>query len=470
MLSYVLKRLLLFIPAILILGLFSFYLFQKSPGDTIDSLLRVDGYDYEINHEDYKKEYKKLAKELHRDLPVFYFSIIPSYYPDTLHKVVVKQERKVLVDLLKHHQDWNLISNFILSKDQLIKQIRELDNPTLKKNMLFRIDELVYRTLPNDMGEAIHSIISEFADNDVLDKTDYSTFMDSALSISKSNKSFLSIPKFAYYGSSNQFHYWMTNFFRGKLGRSIVDGRSVWSKLSKAFTWTFFLTIIGTFIAVALSVPIGIWSAYNPSSTIERILSNLLYFIYSFPIFWLATLMIVFFTTKQYAGWTDIFPNVGILPGIGEQGEWGRVFNNGKQLILPIFCMVIHSLAYLSRIVRISISTESNKSYVNTAYTKGLHKKAVYKNHLLPNSLIPLVTILTGAIPASMAGSLVIEVIFNIPGIGRLLLDSINGGDSYVIFSIVLFLGVITMIFYLLGDIIYSYLDPKIRFNSKSVL
>ena len=184
------------------------------------------------------------------------------------------------------------------------------------------------------------------------------------------------------------------------------------------------------------------------------------------PLFWFATLMVVFFTTSQYGNWTNIFPGVGISPYSSGLSIWSKIIANSKQLILPVFCMVLHSVAYLSSIVRNSVIAESKQAYKTTALLKGLTKRATFWKHLFPNSVLPLVTIIIGIIPASLAGSLVIEVIFNIPGIGRLIYDSIFGNDWYVIFSIVMLVGVVTIISYLVGDLLYSFLNPKIRFGN----
>jgi len=425
-----------------------------SPADPIASLLSIDGFEDDVMSDDqYNSQYKRMAGELGLDLPKFYFSIVPRYYPDTLHKIIDKTEKKQVIALLAHHNDWEAVSSFINQGKFLLGEIEDTESRLLIGDLLNE-----RRSMDHDMD-----ILSSMEGQE---REDITAFIDKAKNIRQVKKSNFAIPKFLWFGFNNQFHSWMSKFFTGSLGRSIQDGRSVWSKISKALVWTLFLVVVGLFVAVLISVPLGVWSASNVESRMSKFFTNFFYFIYAMPLFWFATLMVVFFTTSQYGNWTNIFPGVGISPYSSGLSIWSKIIANSKQLILPVFCMVLHSVAYLSSIVRNSVIAESKQAYKTTALLKGLTKGATFWRHLFPNSVLPLVTIIIGIIPASLAGSLVIEVIFNIPGIGRLIYDSIFGNDWYVIFSIVMLVGVVTIISYLIGDLLYSFLNPKIRFGN----
>jgi len=453
MLAYFFKRILLFIPSIILIGAFTFFLFHASPTDPIESLLRVEGFEKDVISDDqYRSQYKRLAAELKLDQPKFYFGIVPNYYPDTLYKIIDKQERKRLVELLGHHNDWKAVNTFFYSGKRILSESKNKTSARL-------INELLYVKDPIDFKSSLESI-----KNDSITTVE-SSFYDITQMLSEENKRVFALPKLLWFGANNQFHSWLTNFFTGTLGRSIIDGRPVWSKISKALIWTLFLVLVALLLAIVISIPIGVWSASNVSSRLSKFSQSFFYFIYAMPLFWFATLMVVFFTTSQYGNWTNIFPGVGISSFSKDPSTLGKIAANAKQLILPIFCMALHSVAFLSSIVRNSVIAESKKAYKITAHLKGLTNKATFWKHLFPNSLLPLVTIIVGAIPASLSGSLVIEVIFNIPGVGRLLFDSIFGNDWYVIFSIVMIVGLVTIISYLIGDLLYSFLNPKIRFG-----
>ena len=185
---------------------------------------------------------------------------------------------------------------------------------------------------------------------------------------------------------------------------------------------------------------------------------------YSIPRFWLATLMVVFFTTSDYGWYTNVFPSVG-LDIVSSPSVWAQIAGNLENLILPVLCLSAFSVVYIARLTQRGIENEMKAPYTLTAYSKGLSTHQVIRRHALPNASLPLVTVLAGAIPTSLAGSVVIEVIFNIPGIGKLLYDSIHMADWPVVFSLVLLISLVTMVSYLIGDIIYAVLNPKIRYT-----
>ena len=135
---------------------------------------------------------------------------------------------------------------------------------------------------------------------------------------------------------------------------------------------------------------------------------------------------------------------------------------NMSQLILPIICLTIGAISYLVIQVRSDLIGAMNEPYSLMAKAKGLSKRQVINRHSLPNALIPYITILTGAIPGLFTGSVIIEVIFNIPGLGRLLFDSIKELDWPVVFSILFIVAIVTSLGYLLGDIILAKLYPKL--------
>ena len=454
MFKYFVKRILLFIPSILLIGFFTFSLFHSAPNDPVEDLLRTGGYEVEnVPASVYQKQYKKLASELKLDLPLFYFAVIPTYYPDTLHRVSTKFDRDRAKVLLSHHNDWGSVSSFLKDGNNFLKESENSEEQSM-------VDQLLNQSHPKQFVSTIKQNTIDRSSEELKE------FLSQAEFIGQKKQHTFAIPKIVWFGTSNQFHYWIKNFFSGNLGKSVLDGRPVWSKISKALSWTFYMVLIGISITMLLSIPLGVWSAYTNNTGLEKILSNLFYFIYAMPLFWLATLLVVFFTTAQYGSWTNIFPSVGIDPFSGEGTTLSNIISNSKQLILPIFCIVIQSITFLSRLVRTNVIAESRQQYRITAQLKGLSKKSSYLKHLFPNSLLPLITIIVGWIPASLSGSLVLEVIFNIPGIGRLMYDSIFGNDWYVIFTIVMIVGTVTVVCYLIGDIVYSYFNPKIRFNS----
>ena len=174
---------------------------------------------------------------------------------------------------------------------------------------------------------------------------------------------------------------------------------------------------------------------------------------------------VLYLTTDDYGSLTHIFPSVGMNIYPGESNLY-HIVHNANKLILPILILSIHSLAYTTRIMRRSLSEELQKPYIRTAYSKGLNRKQVINQHAFRNALFPMITVFVAAAVSAFSGSLILEVIFNIPGVGRLLYSSIGQADWNVVFCIVVIVALMTSIIYLIGDILYTIVQPKLRYDA----
>jgi len=270
------------------------------------------------------------------------------------------------------------------------------------------------------------------------------------------------LPKLYWHGSDNRYQKWISSFLQGNFGESINSGQRISQIVGKALLWTITISLIDLLLSFSLGISIGIFLAKNPTGRPQKILYQFLYFFYSMPKFWIATLLVVYFTTNDYGNWTNIFPSVGIdlYPG---KSTFYTIIHNLDKLILPVLCLILFSVTTIARLLQQGISNEMKEPYITTALSKGLTQNAALKKHALPNALTPLITILAGAIPASLAGSVVIEVIFNIPGIGRLMFDSIATADWNIVYCILMLTSLVTALSFLIADLIYAFLNPRIR-------
>lgn len=293
---------------------------------------------------------------------------------------------------------------------------------------------------------------------------DWYTYESRYKSNSTNKKGFF-LPSLRWYGFDNQFHHWFKGVFKMDFGRSLINGQKVGSKIGSALMWTLFIVIISLFLGVLLSMILGFYSVYKEGTWHESILTFGLYVLYGVPVFWLATILIVFFTTTEYGDWTNLFPSPSVDIADPSRSYIQHIFSNAAQITLPVLCLTLHFLAYLTRQIRTSLAHERSKEYSIVALSKGLTEKQVLWRHNLKNSLVPLVTIITGAIPAGLAGMLVLEVIFNIPGMGRLIYQSILMNDWPVLFPCIVFISIITLVSYLIGDILYAIVNPRIRYT-----
>lgn len=457
--SYIIKRLLAMIPVLGIILILSFVLFQYSGADPVKSLLSIRGIsDDDKIRLDYEKEYTLIAKELSRDLPLFYISVVPSYYPDTLFHIVLPEKRNHAKKLLARHKNWNHVSQYLERLSVLTSLEHDADMLPSLKQAIYQYNQGVQT---EDIVRIRQSIRADIARSDRRIQDGFESFFESQ-HLLVSNQGTFYYPRICFHGTDCQFHQWFKRIIVGDFGLAMTDGRPVMAKLSKSLGWSVILALLSIFFACILSVLIGVLTALKKGSLLDSSIYLILFSIFSTPLFWFATLMIVFFTTKDFGSLTDIFPSVGLFY-TGDGNIVQKLSHNVKLLILPVFCLSIHSTAYLGRQIRASLLQQSGIPYNLTAIGKGMSQKSALVKHVLPNALLPFITIVIGAIPASLAGALVIEVLFNIPGMGRLMFQSILNDDWNTISAILIVISLATMIFYLVGDIVYAYVNPKIK-------
>ena len=159
----------------------------------------------------------------------------------------------------------------------------------------------------------------------------------------------------------------------------------------------------------------------------------------------------------------DIFPAPGNWFFADHLSFFQTVANYSGQLILPVLCLAANDIAQLSRVVRNNVINQKSALYVKFALSKGLNSTQTLFRHILPNVMIPLITIIGARIPAGLSGALVIEVIFNIPGMGRLMFDSIFSADWNVVFGILIIISFFTITFMLITDLLYAIANPRIN-------
>jgi peptide/nickel transport system permease protein len=273
---------------------------------------------------------------------------------------------------------------------------------------------------------------------------------------------------FRWNGTNNQYHLWMSDLFHGDFGVSFQDQRPVMDKILERLPITAFLATTSILLAFLIAIPIGIYSAMKSrvDSKIDKSVTTTLFVLYSLPDFWIATMLIIFFGGGDFFAW---FPNNGLHGNDYPYATW--LANTGDLLwhvILPIFCYTYAALAFLSRQMRGSMLEVIRQDYIRTARAKGLSEKVVVYKHALRNSLIPIVTIVGGILPSLIGGSIIIETIFTIPGLGLLEFNALTSRDYPVILAVFTISAVLTLVGILLSDILYSLVDPRIAFTKKS--
>jgi len=231
----------------------------------------------------------------------------------------------------------------------------------------------------------------------------------------------------------------------------------IWPALKNTLVLTITAVVIGKLVAILL----GIYSAVRQYSIGDYLLTGLTFIAYSVPAFWLGLMMIIVFSVRL--GW---LPTSGIVNADLTPGTWSYVIDWIKHLILPVAVLAISEIIQVQRFMRSSLLEVLRQDYLTTARAKGLSERVVIGRHALKNALIPVVTIIAVTMPRVVGGSAVVETVFAYPGMGRLLFTSIMGNDYVVAMTVVMIIAMTVVFFNLLADILYGWLDPRIRYQN----
>ena len=434
MLSGHLKKLLLIVPLLATISIIIFFTRFVVPQDPVEQSLGV--FHQETNDAlPYSREsYIKEAKNLGLNKAKFYFSIRPNYLPKQFDELVIEKEINVAKKLLENGNSWEQILEFLSIK-------RNASNSLI-----------------------LSQITKEFTEKGFTE-TNYSELPDSDKSkidqLTTNKKSRFYFPAFYWNGLDNQYHHWISELVSSNELRSHVNNNLVMPKIKKALAWTLSISLL----SILLSYTLGIFLGYNQVSSDKVIwqrIQTILDVFFTMPLFWIATLAIVFFTTSDYGRWTNIFPSVHSMD-FSQASFWKELLTNFHHLFLPIICYVLHSTGYISSIMASNLKAQLNQPYILTAKQKGLSNKEIIRQHGLKNALFPILTLLTSSIPSAVSGSLILEIIFNVPGIGRLLYNSILLADWNIVFPIVLIIAIVTALSFWLADILYEKFDPRLK-------
>ena len=367
MLQYIAKRILLFIPALLVISLVAFIINNVAPVDPAERLVNASIGLADAQHADRQKIIDQKRKELGLDLPVFYFNVSS------------------------------------------------------------------------------------------LDKSDAAC---------QGWKKY--VPVIHFYGTENQYHKWISGIImHGDFGTSYVTQLPVANEILTYLPWTLLLTFLSTVLAFGISIPIGMYAAEKKGRFFDRFSSVGLFILFSLPNFFVASMLLVFFANPQFFGW---FPESGVQDAVSFNDNWSiwvKIEHWAPYLVLPLITYTYSSFAFLSRQMRASALEIFDQEYITTARAKGLSEGRVLWKHVFRNSLAPIITAFASAFPVAVTGSIIVETLFSIPGMGREIYQAVLNFDYPVIVAVFMIIGLLSMTGYLVSDIIYAITDPRVSFSKK---
>ena len=259
-----------------------------------------------------------------------------------------------------------------------------------------------------------------------------------------------------------QYWTWLKKVSVLDFGNSIKHHRPVIELIKERLPITLFLNVISFVIIYMISLPLGTISAVKQNSFFDRSSSVILFVLWSLPSMWVGQMLIGYLSGKY-------FPSAGISSIDADYMpfyEW--LMDRMRHLVLPIICLTYAGFAYLTKIVRAGMLDNLRMDYVRTARAKGLSDFVVIMRHAFRNSVIPVITILATIFPAMFGGSVIIEKIFSIPGMGLLAFEAVTTRDYNVVMAVSTIAGFLNLIGLLMADIAYAVADPRISFGGSS--
>jgi peptide/nickel transport system permease protein len=251
-----------------------------------------------------------------------------------------------------------------------------------------------------------------------------------------------------------QYVEWVSNLFHGNFGASIFYGTSVRNLLAQRLPVTFHLGILSLILIIILGIPLGLLSALRRGKLLDNVIAIISNLGIATPNFWMGILLI--YGVGLYLGW---------LPIQGYTSPFKDFWLSTRQLVMPVLVLSTFGIASTIRQTRSSMLEVIRQDYIRTAWSKGLRERAVVTKHVLKNGLIPVVTLIGTHVSVIIGGSVLIESVFNIPGMGRLMTQAVFERDYQVTQAGILVLGTAVVLVNLIVDISYGWLDPRIRYG-----
>ena len=253
-----------------------------------------------------------------------------------------------------------------------------------------------------------------------------------------------------------QYTGWLWDMARGDMGESLLTGRSVGAELLHRFPITAQLALMATILGVGLGVPLGIFTAVRQDSWGDYVGRLWAIFLLGVPGFWLGLLVLLI--GVRYFDW---------IPPVGYHTLWNDPKSNLLQLIFPALILGSHQMALFARMTRSSMLEVLREDFIRTARAKGLREQLVVVRHALRNALIPVSTLVFLNLGALFVGTVVMEEVFTIPGIGTLLLDSLRSRDYTMVQAIIFLAAIAFILINLASDLVYGWIDPRINYRER---
>ncbi len=478
MLKYAIKRILLMVPTFFAISFLIFVLLNFAPGNPGSQMLSAEGSQNAQKSGEQREAYRIFKEQFNLDKPILLntrYNLEHTEIENTLltilnlNKDIPPQDR---IDAQDKIEDWGRYAvpgliGTLINSDKV--EVRALASERLAINAKKRLIGQYSKTISPENKINNKNIAKE--NNRI--KTWFFTVKDPSLEdeVISNWKDWWQKNEHEWeYSQSDTLgilffdtrfaKYWY-NLLRLDFGISHLDKKPVLETVFSKLKYSITLAVSSVILVYLLSLPLGIWSAVNQNTVKDRFVTAILFMLYSLPSYFTAVILLNLFSVE----W-PIFPSIGFESmGADQMTTLEYIKDIAWHVTLPIICMSYGSLAALSRYARTGLLDVIRADYIRTARAKGLPEGIVIIKHAARNGMIPILTLMATLLPALIGGSVIIEVIFGIPGMGSYIFESITLRDYNAVMAVLLISSTLTLIGMLLSDLSYALVDPRITFD-----
>lgn len=479
--TYIIKRVLLMIPTFFSISLIIFLILNLAPGKPGGELLSAEGESGDGGGAK-RQAYLIFKQQFNLDKPIILntrFSLGKEEIEKYLKQILNEDKKTPSKYIIKAQDTVEDYGQYAVP--HLIKIIEETQNPKLRYIAVMYLSQNARRRIINPYATDIDEktkILNREIDSENLYLSTLTFTPDAG---EEEQKKIVNKWKEWYGKNKNRYEYsfgkklniffldtrfarYWWNLIHLDFGVSHVDKQPVIKTILSKLKYSLSLSVSAVFIAYIISIPLGIFAAVKQNTVYDRTISVVLFLLYSLPSFFVATMLLTYFS--QGGGYIQLFPTGGFISREASQmTTLEQIKDVIWHLILPIVCMTYASFASLSRYARAGLLEVIRSDYIRTARAKGLSEFVVIGKHAVRNGMIPIVTLLGTLLPVVISGSVIIEYIFGIPGMGTLTINAIFNRDYNTIMGVQLISATLLLVGLLISDITYSLVDPRISFK-----
>ncbi len=452
MLSYLFRRLLLTVPTLLLVSLATFSLSQCSEEDPVP-------YDYDSQ----PAAYLEHARRLGMDRPLFYFSLRSWALPDTLHRILPLQVREHLVRLAQACGNWAAVEAYWRAANAAASALR----PHVQGGEAAALAALPFVRTPQEAEQHLERLKNSIR---VSSLPESSLLEEHIAALESAQKEWADrpqrwknwVPAWYWHGTDNRYHRWLLGFLGGRPEVSVVTGNPLFLELRPRLYATLLLNGGALILAYSWGIPLGMLMARYRGNRADHVLRLSLLFLYAMPVIWVGSVLLLLLARPDMGlGWIN---GATIEPWlISGKTFWRWVGDNADRFLLPILALALHHTTVVALQMRTGLVEALQKDYIRTARAKGLSEWVVFRRHALRDSLFPVITTFGYLFPTLFSGSLVVEYLFDFPGMGIKMQTSFAQHDYPVLFAMVMLVAAMTLLGMLIADVLYAWVDPRVR-------